>query len=123
MKRLPSVKSLRAVFADRPLRARTVLEMSRAELIAHPAGAARIAECYRAPTTRDLRMTVLNSLDTGLYGVEGFDVSRRDGTQATVWYLNTGDTYTTTIVYWAGAYRVESWGDRVEILERQGWRT
>jgi len=123
MKRLPSVKTLRSVFADRAPEARAILEMRRAELEAHPVGAARVAECYHAPTTRDLRMTVLDSLDTGLHGAEGFVLTRRNGGADTVWYLNAGDTYTPTLVFWAGRYRVESWGDRVEILERQGWRT
>lgn len=123
MTRLPSIKTLRAVFAERAPEARRILEMTRAELEAHPVGAARVAECYHAPNTRDLRMTVLDSLDTGLHGAEGFVIGRRNGTQATVWYLNTGDTYAPTLVFWAGRYRVESWGDRVEILERQGWRT
>ena len=123
MTRLPSIKTLRAVFQDRAHEARRILEMRRDQLEAHPVGAARVAECHHAPQTRDLRMTVLDSLDSGLHGVEAFDLGRRDGTQATLYYLNAGDTYTTTIVYWGGAYRVESWGDRLEILERQGWRT
>ncbi len=123
MTRLPSIKTLRAVFQDRAHEARRILEMRRADLLAHPVGAARASECYHPPKTFDLRLTVLDSLDTGLHGIEGFDLGRRDGTQATVWYLNAGDVYVATIVYWNGAYRVESWGDRVEILERQGWRT
>lgn len=120
---LPSIRTLRAVFADRAPEARRILEMTRADLLAHPVGAARAAECYHPPTTFDLRMTVLNSLDSGLHGVEGFNLHRRDGTSEALYYLNTGDTYTGTIVFWSGRYRVESWGDRVEILERQGWRT
>jgi hypothetical protein len=123
MTRLPSIKTLRAVFQDRAPEARRILEMRRDQLEAHPVGAARLAKCYHAPTTLDLRMTVLNALDTGLYGVEGFDLGRRNGDTGTVWYLNAGDVYVATIVYWNGTYRVESWGDRVEILERQGWRT
>ncbi len=123
MKRLPSIKTLRAVFQHRAPEARRILEMTRAELESHPVGAARVAECYHAPQTFDLRLDVLASLDSGLHGVEGFDLGRRDGTQATLYYLNTGDAYTPTLVCWAGRYRVESWGDRLEILERQGWRT
>lgn len=123
MTRLPSIRTLRSVFQHRAPEARRILEMRRDELEAHPVGAARVAECYHAPTTRDLRMTVLDSLDTGLHGVEGFVIGRRNGDADTVWYLNTGDTYTPTLVFWRGTYRVESWGDRVEILERQGWRT
>jgi len=123
MTRLPSIRTLRTVFADRAPEARRILEMTRSELLAHPVGAARAAECYHAPTTLDLQLTVLDSLDTGLFGIEAFDIGRRDGTRATVWYLNAGDTYAPTLVFWAGRYRVESWGDRVETLERQGWRT
>lgn len=123
MTRLPSIRTLRAVFADKAPEARRILEMTRDQLEAHPVGAARVAECYHSPTTRDLRMTVINSLDTGLYGVEGFNLRRRNGTIDALHFLNTGDTYTPTLVFWAGRYRVESWGDRVEILERQGWRT
>jgi hypothetical protein len=122
MTRLPSIRTLRSVFQHRAPEARAILEMTRAELEAHPVGAARIAECYHAPTTLDLRMTILNTLDSGLHGVDEFDLGRRDGTSATLYYLNAGDTYTTTVVFWDGAYRVESWGDRVETLERQGWR-
>jgi hypothetical protein len=123
MKRLPSVRSLRSVFQHRAPEARRILEMRRDQLEAHPVGAARVAECYHAPTTRDLRMSALNSLDTGLHGIEGIVVTRRNGDANTVWYLNAGDTYTPTLVFWDGRYRIEPWGDRVEILERQGWRT
>lgn len=123
MTRLPSIRTLRAVFADRAPEARRILEMTRAELLAHPVGAARAAECYHPPQTFDLRLEVLASIDSGLHGVEGFDLGRRDGTQAVLYYLNAGDTYTPTLTYWSGRYRVESCGDRVEILERQGWRT
>jgi hypothetical protein len=37
-------------------------------------------------------------------------------------YLNTGDTYTPTIVRYNGHYYVTSWGDVVESLERRGKR-
>jgi hypothetical protein len=123
MTRLPSIKTLRSVFADRAPEARAILEMTRDQLEAHPVGAARLAEFFNPPPTMDLRMHVLSSLDSGLFGVEVIDIGRRDGTQATLPYLNAGDTYAATIVFWDGRYRVESWGDRVEILERQGWRT
>jgi hypothetical protein len=123
MKRLPSIRTLRAVFQHRAPEARAILEMRRSDLESHPVGAARLAEFFNPPPTMDLRMHVLASLDSGLFGVEVIDIGRRDGTQATIPYLNAGDTYAATIVFWNGSYRVESWGDRVEILERQGWRT
>jgi hypothetical protein len=122
MTRLPSIRTLRTVFADRAPEARRILEMTRSELMTYPEAISRASECYHPPKTFDLRLTVLNRLDPGLFGVEGFDLGRRDGTQAALYYLNAGDTYTTTLTYWSGRYRVESWGDRVETLERQGWR-
>ena len=36
------------------------------------------------------------------------------------YYLNTGDTYTTTIVRHNGRWKLTSWGDLVESLERRG---
>jgi hypothetical protein len=122
MTRLPSIRTLRTVFADRAPEARRILEMTRSELMTYPEAISRASECYHPPQTFDLRLEVLASIDSGLHGIEGFDLGRRDGTSATLYYLNAGDTYTTTLTYWAGRYRVESWGDRVETLERQGWR-
>ncbi len=113
MKRRPSVKALRAVFGDKASEARKVLLMTRDELEATDAGSARVRECYNAPATYDVRMTVLNSI-AGLYGVEGAETE--SGEWAT--YLNTGDTYNPTVIYWRGRYRVQSLGDLVETLER-----
>jgi hypothetical protein len=70
MMRRPSVKALRAVFGDKAKEARRVLLMTRAELEATDAGNARVRECYNAPSTADVRLTVLNSIDSGLCGVE-----------------------------------------------------
>ena len=35
-------------------------------------------------------------------------------------YLNMGDPYNATLIYWRGRYRVQSLGDFVETMERQG---
>jgi hypothetical protein len=109
---IPSVRTLRAVFGDNAPRARAILEMTRAELEATPAGAARVRECYTSPTTPDVRLHVLDDL-AGTYGVEAFE-TRHDG-----WcdYLNAGDTYAPTLVRFRGRYRVTTWGD---IAERHG---
>jgi hypothetical protein len=55
---------------------------------------------------------VLNEL-AGTHGIESFE-TRRDG-----WcdYLNAGDTYAPTLVWFRGKYRVTTWGD---IAERYG---
>ena len=83
--------------------------MTRSELEKHPVGAERVRECYHAPTTLDIRMSVLDSIAGGTHGVEGI---RLGGEWLT--YLNAGDTYTTTLMYWRGSYRVGDWGSIVE---------
>lgn len=114
---LPSIKTLAIVFGDNAREARAVLEANRETLAVRPECAARIAECYHAPSTRDLRLTALNAL-AETHGIEGAQAT----TGEWLTYLNAGDTYTATITVWRNRYRVESWGDRVETLERQSIR-
>lgn len=111
--RLPSIKTLARVF-ENPREARRVLDMKHSELAKHPAGAARIAECMHAPAWRDVRLTVLNSIDPGLYGVESCETVNGEYCD----YLNTGDSYAPTVIFWRGAYRVQSLGDFIETMER-----
>jgi hypothetical protein len=106
--RLPSVRTLRAVFGDNAKDARKVLEMSFAELCETIHGAARIAECYHTPSVSDVRMHVLDAL-AGTHGVETFDTRKGYCT-----YLNAGDTYAPTLVRFQGSYRVTTWGDIAE---------
>lgn len=108
-RRLPSVKTLREVFRENAPEARRILEMSRDELATLPAGEARIRECYKPPKTWDVRLHCLNAL-AGTYGVEGFQTRAGEYVE----YLNTGDTYAPTVIYWRGRYTVGSWGDIAE---------
>ena len=110
--RLPSVRTLRVVFGNRAREARAILEMPRSRLEALPAGAARVRECYHPPATSDLRLTCLDALGE-TFGVESFQL--RDGSYCD--YLNTGDTYTPTLLLVRGRYRVACWGD---IAEKHG---
>jgi hypothetical protein len=112
MTRTPSIKTLAALFND-PKAAKRIFRMTRAQLCELPAVAARVAECYHAPRTYDLRLTALNAIDDGLFGVEAVTV----GTEYAD-YLNTGETYAPTVIYWRGNYRVQSLGDFVETIER-----
>lgn len=112
--RTPSVKTLSAVFSD-PVEAKRILTMSHAELSAHPVGAERIHECYHHPKWYDVRLTVLNSIDPGLYGVESCETTGGEYAD----YLNTGDTYAPTLIYWRGNYRVQSIGDFIERQREQ----
>jgi hypothetical protein len=111
--RTPSIKILSKVF-ENPAEAKRVLFMSHKQLAEHPVGAARIAECYHWPAWHDVRMTILNSIDPGLHGIE--TIRGRECAD----YLNTGDTYAPTLIFWRGAYRVQSVGDFIETMERQG---
>lgn len=113
--RLPSIKTLSQVFND-PKQARAILEMSRAQLLALPAGAARARECLNPPKTYDVRMHCLNAIDAGLHGLE----SVRSRTDEYAGYLNTGDSYAPTLIYWRGVYRVQSVGNFVETMARAG---
>lgn len=112
---LPSIKTLSAVF-DNPKAARAILEMTRTQLEQTEAGAARVRACYHPPKTYDVRMHCLNAADPGLHGVES--MQSKNGRHAD--YLNTGDLYAPTVIYWAGRYRVQSVGDFIETQERAG---
>jgi len=114
MKRLPSVKTLAEVFGDRAKEARKILEMTREELATLPAGEARIKECLNPPKTYNVRMNCLNAICDGSFGVEGFQLDNGEWCD----YLNTGDTYTPTLLYVFGKYRVGCWGDIAEKFVR-----
>ena len=109
----PSIKTLSQVFSD-PKQAKKILQMTRAELL-ETVGKARAEECYNPPKTYDLRLSALNNLEC-LHGVEA--VESNNGEYAD--YLNSGDIYNPTLIYWKGTYRVQSMGDFVETMERQG---
>lgn len=112
----PSIAKLKLVFGDNAKRAKEIFKIKATELLETPAGKARYQECYNPPPTYDLRLHALNALDNGLYGVESCE--SLDGEFAD--YLNTGDSYNPTVIYWRGNYRVQSVGDFVEIMQRQG---
>ena len=115
--RTPSIKALQTIAdvdADKARALKAILTASRADLEALPAGAARVAECWTAPSTSDLRLTCLDA-ELGTYGVEAFRTDKGE----LVEYLNAGRTYARTIIRWRGAYRVACWGD---IVERHGAR-
>jgi hypothetical protein len=117
MFRTPSVKTLAHVF-DNAKEAKRILRMNRKELEETIAGRARVQECYNRPTTEDVRLHVLDAMDIGLHGVESIDMG--NGQYAD--YLNTGDSYAATLIFWNGSYRVQSVGDFVEVMERQGYK-
>jgi len=115
--RTPSVNTLSAVFTN-PKEAKRILQLSHAELRKLPAAMARIAECYHFPKWYDIRLTCLDAIEPGLYGIESCETTTGEYAD----YLNTGDTYAPTLIYWRGAYRVQSVGDFIETMERNSVR-
>lgn len=111
--RLPSIKTLAAVFGENAKEARRVLEMPRKELTTHTAGAARVRECWNSPSTDDVRMHVLNAL-AGTHGVESVEITFGEYAD----YLNVGDTYCPTVICWQGRYRVQDMGTFIERNQR-----
>ena len=112
---MPSVKTLSAVF-DNPKLAREILTMPHATLAETDGGKARIAECFHHPKWYDVRLHALDHIEPSTFGVEACQA--RNGEFAD--YLNTGDMYDTTLIYWRGRYRVQSLGEFIETMERNG---
>ena len=75
--------------------------------------------CYNPPRRIDLILSALNEL-MGTYGVEAFN-SRESRMHAVAEYLNTGDTYTPTILFRhdTGTFRISSWGNFFEANEKR----
>ena len=83
--------------------------MTRAELSELPECQKRLSECYHPPKTWDLRMTALDAICDGSYGLESFETNK-----GFCDYLNTGDSYSPTLLRFNGQYRVACWGDIAE---------
>ncbi len=77
-------------------------------------------QCHNPPKSQELKMSALNEL-LGCYGVEAIGDFNNYPPVCHFEYLNTGDTYSATIIRFPGGrYVVSSWGDEVERLERKG---
>ena len=77
-----------------------------------------VRQCYHKPAPVELIMAALDELLEG-FGVECIRENCDDSPAAE--YINTGDTYTTTILYChiRDRFIVGCWGDYVEWLERR----
>jgi hypothetical protein len=71
-----------------------------------------INECYHRPGLHELKMYAINKVMHG-FGVE-YIPGGNNSKSPSIEYINMGDTYTTTICFVNGKYRVCSWGDIVE---------
>jgi hypothetical protein len=114
----PSVKTLSRIFGDSAEEARAVLEGKKAPED-YPEVAQLVRGCYNRPRLYELKMAALNELGES-FGVEAV-FSARSCVEPEFTYLNAGDAYAETLVrYRSGTYRVTSWGDVVEAMERRG---
>jgi hypothetical protein len=111
----PSTKTLSRVFSD-AIHAKHILQLPRSKLLALTELQDFISKMHNPPDTYVMRLHALNLLDSGLHGVEYC----RAHTGEYAEYLNTGETYAETLIYWRGRYRVQSLGDFIETLERNG---
>lgn len=119
---LPSIKRLNLAFPGKGKELRQALEADRKTLLQHPAGAARLAECYHPPKTYDIRLHVLDAI-AETCGVEY--ISHDQDTVVESWgidYLDVGDPYSLTVIRFCGSglYRVACWGDIVERSPKLG---
>lgn len=106
---------LRAYDADR--------EMFRLRVLEHPAAQRRERECYHPPSNHDLLIHTLDSL-LGTHGCEY--IGECHPTQGPpIEYLNTGDSYEATLVYYrdTGKFKVQGYADAVEWCERNNVNT
>lgn len=108
--RKPSVKTLESAFPGYGKALRAVFECSRDELIErYPAAAERDRTSYHPHKTYVLRLEALSVVGE-FYGVDAIETESGEYAE----YLNAGDTYVTTIIYWRGNYRLQSVGDFAE---------
>lgn len=113
---IPSVKTLSQCFDD-PKHARRILEMNRRELEQLPEVCEFINSCFHKPLTFTLRLHALNTAG-GFHGAETLESTAGEYAE----YLNAGDSYAPTVIYWRGRYRIQSVGDFVETMERNSVR-
>jgi hypothetical protein len=69
------------------------------------------------PAGQALRDAQLRFVDLGTFGAEGYTseyTNDFDGDDLSFQYLNTGDTYESTVCYMDGRFFVGAWGDIVE---------
>jgi len=68
-------------------------------------------------SAKALELTEGRFTDLGTFGVEG-DCERNGDDHIDIQYLNAGDTYDLTVVFYRGRFRATSWGDCVESSAR-----
>jgi hypothetical protein len=100
-------------------------DMDRAAILeACPSAERRERECYNTPPLADVQMYAIDGLIGG-YGVESIEKPDSSGCgryDDYIDFVNTGDTYSTTILRDGNKWWIGCMGDTVERLERQASR-
>lgn len=117
MLRFPSIKTLSRIAStvEQAKAARLAFDMHVHHELAELPGARELVRySWREPGTERLRLAALNHA-LGMHGIE----SMRVGNQYAQ-YLNSGDCYNETVIFYNGRYRVQTVADFVEAMERRG---
>ena len=133
----PSVKRMASIFqvpTDHVVRAREIMmgmhrfglkdqpafEVGRKlESLWCPKTAAWVRSCYHMPSLHGVKMSCLNEL-LGTHGIEFINLEPGNYTDPNgIEYLNMGDTYRDTLIFFNGKYRIASYGDVLEAWERK----
>lgn len=116
----PSINALRKAFEEkigyeRVMIARGILKGKiRPDAIKQVA--TWIRSCYNEPSYHAKKMYALNVV-LQMHGVE--EIIDSNGYRLCE-YLNSGDTYTTTLLFYNGKYHIGDWGSLLEFAERRG---
>lgn len=102
------------IFGDNAKEAKRLLTCETQEIKTPEADNLRRQSC-NPPKKYMVRLTALNALSE-FYGVESAKTVDDEYAE----YLNSGDTYAETLIYWRGRYRVQCLGDFIETMERNG---
>lgn len=97
---------------DKAKKARDIfrLEFTRGHLTEYASVEQARKSSYNPPKRYYLKLLALNELG-GFHGIEsGETVSTGEWFE----YLNAGDTYAPTVIYWRGNFRIQSVGDFIE---------
>lgn len=84
-----------------------------------PKTAAWVGQCCNAPSLHEVKMHILDEM-LGSYGVEFINLEPDNYRWPKgIEYLNMGDTYTPTLIYFNNRYSIGCWGDYLEYWERK----
>ncbi len=113
-KKLPSVKTLERVFDDRAQEARDILE-GKKDPEDYESVKEWVKQCFNCPARLEMMLKALNEISES-YGVEAVWSDKFSAICPSFVYLNTGDTYSQTLVYSyeSNSFMVSTLGDVVE---------